>query len=871
MKLLLRYNKPAPDSEEGWEHYSLPIGCSYLGCNIFGGVDKERIQITENSLENDYAQGGLNNFAELYLHFPHTYEGTEDYERGLDISTGLAFVRYNINATSVKREYFASYPDRAIVGRITSDKPISFSAEVVIPFLNEEPERSKRGSVTAEGNRITMTGTMGLFNIHFAGQLRIFSDGTVTVQNNRLVITDASDTHLIFCGATNYELRPEVFLKQDSKKKLRDFSPENLVDDIAEQACKHDYKTLRARHVEDHSRLFGRVDLHLGETDVPEAMTDELLRAYSNGERSRYLEALYFQYGRYLLIASSRKGCLPANLQGVWNCHDRSPWGSGYWHNINVQMNYWPAYITNLSETFEAYKDFNIAFRPAAEEYAREYIKNNVPENYSDEPGACGWTIGTGNYAYYVSGPGGHSGPGTGGLTSKLFWEAYAFTGNKEILRNTAYPALLSMAKHLMRVVRNYDGLYLSVFSASPEQIISNNWGKPVQYYHTVGCAFDQQMIWENAHDLLRCVELLGEETLPEEDLPTIHAVREQINFYDPVQVGWSGQIKEYREENFYGEVGEYRHRHISQLVGLYPGTSISRETPAWLDAAKVTLNLRSDESTGWALAHRLNTWARTGDGNRAYRLYSNLLGQRTLPNLWDTHPPFQIDGNFGGTSGVAEMLLQSHENYIMPLAALPDDWSEGAFHGLCARGGFVFDVQWKNGCAEHITIHSNNGGECRIFYPGIAHGKTSFCYTVIDTNHIVFDTTAGSIYNIENIPAFAKKESPVSLHADRNLHLSWDFTEPVNIWRAVNGAATYTLAAQNVADKTYTDTEICFDEIDIVTYKITRADAPDSLADGACVTLNHSTESQRQRYRYLVRQLNAVCGGAEAEEYLGQ
>ena len=424
-------------------------------------------------------------------------------------------------------------------------------------------------------------------------------------------------------------------------------------------------------------------------------------------------------------------------------------------------MNYWPAFITNIAETFTAYQDFNEAFRPAAEEYARRFIKATVPENYTDEPGGCGWTIGTGNYAYTISGPGGHSGPGTGGLTSKLFWEAYAFTADKAFLKETAYPALLSMAKHLLKVVRSYDGLYLSVFSASPEQIICNNWSNPVQYYHTVGCAFDQQMIWENGQDLLRCVDLLGEENLPAQDLAVIRELRRQIDRYDPVQVGWSGQIKEFREEHFYGEVGEFRHRHISQLVGLYPGTLIGHETPAWLDAAKVTLNFRSDESTGWALAHRLNAWARTGDGNRAYKLYGNLLGQRTLPNLWDTHPPFQIDGNFGGASGVAEMLLQSHESFIAPLACIPDDWTEGSFTGLCARGGFEVDVTWSRGCADTIVVRSKAGNLCRIRYKGIAKASLPQDSIVVDEDHIEFPTEAGGTYVITDIPAWEKKPCP--------------------------------------------------------------------------------------------------------------
>ena len=870
MELYLRYNKPAPDTAEGWERESMPIGCGYLGGNVFGGVDREHLQITENSLENPGSLGGLNSFADIFLDFPHTFEQVRGYERGLDIGRALAYVRYEADGNRIAREYFASYPDRTVAGRITSEKPLSFAVSLGIPYLTEEEGREKRGTVTVCGDTLVMSGVMCHYNVRFESRLRVISDGSITAGDGCLQITDATQTSFVFCGATNYELRPAVFLEHDDKKKLRDFSPAPTADKLTANASAYPYETLRARHIDDHTALMGRVSLELGESAVPDKMTDELLADYAAGTPSRYLEVLYFQFGRYLLIASSRPGTLPANLQGVWNYHDRSPWGAGYWHNINVQMNYWPAFITNLAETFEAYRDFNEAFRPAGEHYARQYIQNTVPENDTDEPGGCGWTIGTGSYAYTISGPGGHSGPGTGGLTSKLFWEAYAFTADRDVLLRTAYPALLSMTKHLLRVVRNYDGLYLSVFSASPEQIICNNWTKPVQYYHTVGCAFDQQMIWENGQDLLRCVDLIGEENIPTGDLPVIAALREQISHYDPVAVGWSGQIKEYREEHFYGEVGEYRHRHISQLVGLYPGTSIGHETPAWLDAAKVTLDFRSDQSTGWALAHRLNTWARTGDGNRAYRLYGNLLGQRTLPNLWDTHPPFQIDGNFGGTSGVAEMLLQSHESYIAPLACLPDAWTDGEYKGLCARGGFVLDVKWTNGCASAITVHANADNLCRIRYPGIANAATNVPFTKIDDDRIEFRAEVGKSYSITAIPAWEKKPVPTKLCADRDLHLTWDFAEPVSIWRAADSAPVYTRVADHVTGGSFTDTDFDFAACETVTYKITRADA-DSTAPGALVTLNHSTAVQRQQYRYLVRQLNATCGGAEAAEYLGE
>ena len=870
MELKLRYNRPAPDNEEGWERYSMPIGNSYTGGNVFGGVNRERIQVTENSTENPGHLGGLNSFADLYFRFPHDEDAVQNYERGLDIGRALAYVRYDADGVHVEREYFASYPDRSIAGRITTSAPVTLTAEVKIPFLTEEEGREKRGEVTAAGNTITMTGIMCAYRVRFTAQLTVRTNGTVCAENGQLTITGATETDFIFCGATNYELRPEVFTEPDNHKKLRDFDPLPIAEQITAAASGYSYETLRERHEADHRALFDRVSLDLGETDVPEVMTDKLLEEYSAGTQSRYLEVLYFQFGRYLLIASSRPGCLPANLQGVWNCHDRSPWGSGYWHNINVQMNYWPAFVTGLAETFDAYLDYYLAFRPQAETFASDYIRNTVPENASDLPGDCGWTIGTGNYSYMISGPGGHSGPGTGGLTSKLFWEYYAFTADKNVLRNITYPALLAMAKFLCRVVRDYDGLYLSVFSASPEQILSNQWGNHVQYYHTVGCGFDQQMIWENGMDLLRCVDLLGEDTLPPEDLDVIRTVREQIDRYDPVQVGWSGQIKEYREEHFYGEVGEFRHRHISQLVGLYPGTSIQNETPAWLDAAKVSLDLRSDESTGWALAHRLNTWARTGDGNRSHKLFANLLGKRTLPNLWDFHPPFQIDGNFGGTSGVAEMLIQSHESCIRPLPSLPDAWTDGAYTGLAARGGFTVDVSWKNGCARTITVHSAAGEDCRIEYPGIGKAVFAFPAERPDDDHIVFATEAGGIYAITDIPVWEKKPVPTGLRASRPGILSWDFAEAVDIWRAADSSPVYEKIAQGITDQTYTDVSGIYDRAETVTYKITRAGAGSS-APGACVTLNHSTELERMRYRYWVKQVNMPCGGATVPEYLGE
>ena len=706
MKHILRYKKPAADSHYGWEHQSLPIGNGYLGANIFGTIKRDRIQITENSLQNKGEDGGLNNFAELYLHFAH--DKVCEYERGLCLDDAIAYTQYSVGKKHFKREYFASYPDKVFVLHLTGEETFDLRVELVIPYIKDFAKKpgdggGKSGTVHYERNRAHLSGRMPYYNIRFAGELAVETDGRVVAVSDGLVVEEATNVAIYLVIGTNYELRPEVFLESDPKKKLRDFDPAIQVKKQLEEVLAKGFDSILQRHFDDYKALFGRVVLEFGEERTES--TDELLKHYKRGEQIPYLEMLYFQYGRYLLISSSRKGTLPANLQGVWNVHDCSPWGSGYWHNINVQMNYWPAFVTNLAETFEAYADFNAAFRPKAKQLAEEYIQKTVPEKYIK--GACGWTVGTGVYPYDTEGPGGHSGPGTGGLTTKLFWDYYDFTRDKKVLKEVTYPALYGMSEFLTKTVaKDDDGIYRAVFSASPEQTVRGENGEKWSYYHTRGCAFDQQMIYENGCDFLRAADLLGET-----ETSVYQTQRKQITQYQPVCVGESGQIKEFEEERNYGEIGEYCHRHISQLVGLYPGTIINHSTPEWLEAAKYTLLERGDRSTGWALAHRLNAWARTGDGEHAYQVLRRLIGKRTMENLWDFHPPFQIDGNFGGTSGIAEMLLQSHEGYISILPALPKAWAKkGHFKGLVARGAFEVEVFWENGVTTEILIVSKTG-----------------------------------------------------------------------------------------------------------------------------------------------------------------
>ncbi len=857
MELKLRYLSPAADSAEGWERESLPLGNGWFGGRLFGIVARERFQITENSLLNQGAQGGLNNFAELYFRFPH--HDVSGYERCLDLDHGCSVVSYEADGVLYRRTAFASYPDHVLAIRFTASVPgaLSFTAAPEIPYLTDDPEREKTGEVKADGNTITLAGHMENFNLYFEGQLRLFTDGTMTADGGTISVTGATEATALFTCGTNYVLRPEVFTIYDAHQKLPDVKPHERISALMEAASAFSWEKLLERHEADYRALFGRVSLNFGEDRLPDLPTDELLRRYREGERSHYLEALYVQYGRYLLISSSRKGTLPANLQGVWNVHDRSPWGAGYWHNINVQMNYWPAFSANLAETFEAYRAFYEAYRPQAGWVAGEYIRRTQPDSF-DPDEDYGWAVGTSCFCVALAVPGKHSGPGTGALTSKLFWELYDFTRDEEVLRRVTYPALLGMARFLSHCVKDYDGKYLSFFSASPEQLFTMPWGWPnnIPDYQTVGCSFDQQMIYENAHDLLRCVDILGEDTLPEEDLPLIAKVREQADRYDPIQVGWSGQIKEYREERFYGDIGEYHHRHISHLMALFPCSQITSETPAWRDAAAVSLDRRGDKSTGWALAHRLNAWARTCDGNRAYRLLSNLIAERTAQNLWDLHPPFQIDGNFGGTSGVTEMLLQSHETYIAPLPALPDDWPDGSFTGLVARGNFVVDAAWRDGSAVSLRITSRKGGTCRVKLPGVANGVRDFEAEAPDGDRLVFETVPGGVYTVSAIPAREKRAAPSGLRVSRSLELTWTSEGPVSVWRAQDSDPVYTLLAPSVTGGSFLDETCDFASHDTVTYKITAAgEGPD--APGDRVTANHSTLLDRERRCHIVRQLN--------------
>jgi alpha-L-fucosidase 2 len=787
-------NVPAPmeptPEDPAWENWSLPLGNGYLGASVFGRTVTERVQLTENSLaaKSLYGGVGLTNFAELYLDFGH--KNPQNYRRSLSLNDAVARVSYEQDGVRYEREYFASYPDKVLVIKLTASRPgaLSFSVRPEVPYqrpFGTAAANGRDGQVKASGNLLTLTGKIEALNLLYEGQFKVLATGgRVTAGEGRLEVSQADSAVLLVALGTNYKLESRVFETHDLGKKLSgNPAPHDKVTAIIEAAAAKPLAKLWAEHQRDYKRLFDRASIDLGGQPA-RISTDQLLAAYKDGKTDRYLEELYFHYGRYLLIASSRPGTLPPNLQGIWTQYEVTPWTGGYWHNINIQMNYWPVFNTNLAELFQPFVDYNLAYRKAATQVANNYIKKHNPAAYAEDNG---WTIGTGASAYNISGPGMHSGPGTGAMTTKMFWDYYEFTGDKTVLRDIGYPAILGMAKFLSKVVVEKDGLLLTDPSFSPEQR-SKVDGK---HYQTIGSAFDQQMIYENHADALKAARLLGDTN------PLLPVLQGQMSRLDPVQVGLSGQIKEYREEQHYGElVADPRHRHTSQLMGLYPGTLINANTPAWLDASRESLDRRGDRATGWGMAFRLNLWARIKDGERSYGLFQRLLASSTLNNLWDTHPPFQIDGNFGGTAGVAEMLLQSHEGYVDVLPALPAAWHTGRFDGLVARGGFEVSAQWAQGHAQALQIKARVGGACKLRYPGLARAVVTDSrgrrvpVRVVGADLVEFTAEPGMDYRVSAIPAVKPVAAPAALtaraEADGSVLLQW---------QASAGAAAYKVA----------------------------------------------------------------------------
>ena len=699
------------------------MGNGFIGASVYGYVECEDIIITESSFfnpeewhvsqetnPNNYA-GGLTCFAKLHIDTGHSQDNVTSYQRELSLDDGTYRLSYKIGDVIYEREAFASYPSRAFVIKLSASRKgeVSFTARGEIPYISDHLDIegdgiSRTGEVFASENDIILKSTLSHYNVCAEGRCRFFTKGgKIETLADGIRVEGADEAYAIYVHGSNYKLEPRVFLEGDPKKKLSPYPmPTETVCELLKKAAAKDYEMLLSEHKADYKELYGRVSLSFGK-DEDGADLDGLMQKARGGELSPYLAALLYQYGRYLLIASSRKGGLPANLQGIWCIYKSAPWTSGYWHNINVQMNYWHSGSSALPECFIPYSDYTKAYMPQARRFADGYIKSTRPDTYTD-PGTNGWIIGTGAWPYAITGTSGHSGPGTGAFTSLLFWDYYDYTKDTEYLKNVAYPILYEMSLFFSKTLEFIDGRYLVRNSASPEQ---RQGGK---YYVTVGCAFDQQMIWENYKRTLDAAEILGIE-----NDTLLDTIREEIDLLDPVLVGKSGQVKEYREEENYGDIGERLHRHISHLVGLYPGTVINCNTPEWLEAAKKTLEYRGDKSTGWATAHRMLLRARAKTPERLFDVMKIFFANNIYNNLWDTHPPFQIDGNFGFTAAVSEMLMQSHAGYIELLPCLPEALGTGSFGGIVARGGFSVDCSFDKGRVISASVKSNAGGTLRI------------------------------------------------------------------------------------------------------------------------------------------------------------
>ena len=882
---------------DDWERWSLPIGNGYFGANVFGRTETERIQISEKTLANPYYRndsngtrhslGGLNNFSETYIDFGHTNSAVSDYSRWLDLETALSGVSYSYNGVTYTREYFTSYPDKALVIRLDASESgaLSFTLRPTIPWLQDYAAfvgdgASKTGSVTskvANGiGEIELSGKMGYYDIDFLGLYKVYTNGgTVTtgtakhtyadtanvshtVDNGTIMVNGATSAYIIVTLGTDYELSSEVFTSDDNNKPTLqtnlDYTRAKVSADMSAIEAKisgksfdESYETLKAAHVADYSELFSRVTLNLGSTEDAALTTDELMNKYQNGDYSPYLETLYFQYGRYLLIASSRDGALPANLQGVWNRYNFSPWSSGYWYNVNIQMNYWPAFNTNLAETFGSYLDYNNAFMPEAEANATE-VMNQYHKDKAGLDGGDGWCIGTSAFPNEVNKD---RSAGNLGFTTQLFWDYYEFTRDPEVLAYV-YKVLASAARFITKTVElTEDGYYLVSYCDSPEMHVDGVW------YYTVGTTYAQTFAYINNYNALTAAKNLGidlsdSELLSTEEYSILKTIMEQIDKYDPIHVGLSGQIKEFREEDYYCSVGdEPQHRHTSQLVGLYPGNIINSTTPAWIDASIVTLTERGDKATGWGMAFRLNMWARTKQGDRSYQVLNKLLAEGTATNLWDLHPPFQIDGNLGGTAGIAEMLLQSHEGYIALLPAIPAAWSDGSYTGLVARGNFEVSAKWQNGIATVFNITSNAGERAVLSYSGITGAKvTTEDGKKVDVKKdgkdlISFDTVKGETYIISGFTVPAKVNNVSGISANRDglgpISISWDKTAGVsgyNLYVAADNAPNYTLLTSTSATSyVYTPDEEHINSR--FTFKVKAHDGNGNESNGAICYLN--------------------------------
>ncbi|MGU8882150.1 glycosyl hydrolase family 95 catalytic domain-containing protein [Clostridium perfringens] len=826
-KLALWYDEPATK----WENQALPIGNGYMGGMIFGSVSSERIQYNEKTLwsggpgawedynggnkegaweavqeirkiladggtpSNDLYQrvcgdqrayGAYQNFGDIFLDFKtHEDNKVNNYRRELNIEEALSTVKYNYEGVNYEREYFCSYPDNVMVIKLKADKASSLTVDV----RNEGAHNGKNLSV--ENNTLILSGAIEDNGMKYESQIKVINTGgSIQDKEDRISVENADEITIIMSAGTDYVNEYPTYKGED---------PHSAVTERINNAVNLGYDELKSRHIEDYKNLFDRVNLNLGELKLDKP-TDEMLNEYKTNQ-SNSLETLFFQYGRYLLISSSREGSLPANLQGVWNNSNNPPWSSDYHFNVNIQMNYWPAEVANLSETAIPLVEYVESLREPGRKTAEMHCGiEGAMENKN------GWTVNTMNNPFGFTAMGWEFdwgwAPTSNAWISQNLWEHYKFTDDKDYLRENIYPIMKEAAQFWTQFLVEY------THSDGKTYLVSSPSYSPEHGPRTVGTTFDQELIWQLFTDTIKASETLG---IDEEFRAELENKRERL--LKP-QIGKHGQVQEWKDDI---DDPNNNHRHISHLVGLYPGTQINqKDTPELYEAAKVTMNHRGDGGTGWSKANKINLWARLLDGDRAHRLLENQLTTSTLENLFDTHPPFQIDGNMGAVSGMAEMLIQSHLGTINPLPALPTAWEDGSFDGLKARGNFEISANWNNNSLNLLKIKSSSGNDCYLEYPGIteaiitdANGN-KITPEVVSENVVKFQTEVNGEYKVEGMP-MEKPEKVNGLKALRNgdnsVSLKWNktkFAECYDVYR--KGKGDFELIAEDVKTEEFID-----------------------------------------------------------------
>jgi len=716
------FDSPASLDMKGWEQGSMPLGNGYFGVNFFGGVGTELWQISEKSVwmtsanpKVDQRTVGLTSLCELRLLMNHGDSNYKDYSRDLDVSQAIGNVKYTINGITYKRELIASYPDRVFAVHLTASEKGKLS--FTLKGLHSDLCDYHNGTFETQGSTLVLKGEILPYKNKYQVNVRVQTKGgsckmNTTSDSGELVVDGANEALVLVSLGSNYRLESKVFTEPKKELKLSGFEVDSkLIDETLNKAEAAGWSKLLKSHVADYKTLFDRSQIDLGGRS-PQMPADQLIKvSEKNIPERRYLEELLFQYGRYLLISASRKGTLPAHLQGIWNWKRIAPWAGNYTADENIEMAYWPAFVTNLEETFPPYLDYFLASFQLAQAQAKRTLKLYNSPHVIDN----GWA-GNSSSPYDMIFANHWSSVGVSGYLLERLWAWYEYTDDPSILEKS-WPVMLACSRFYDAYLQEQtDGKLLCNPSWSPENsenrvgIKGNIKDFPLGYKLVclVGTSFDQQMVYETFNMVLKAAEILGK------DDPILPKLRAELSRLDPVNIGTSGQIKEFRQEDAYGSIGDPKHRHISHLIGLYPYAQLS-EKKEWLEACKVALNGRGDESTGWGMAHRLNCWARLKDSGKAYQLVSDLITKSIYPNLWHYCPPFQFDGSEGYTAGVAEMLLQSHEGYFNPIPALPKEWAAGSFSGLCARGAFEVSAAWKEGQLTKLFVKSIKGKPCRI------------------------------------------------------------------------------------------------------------------------------------------------------------